>query len=180
MKTNKAFLEGQRHFLRGEYARSIMGFGNALETGMDATKVHVPLGLAYFKNGNFTAAAEEFSHALERDPTNDHLLFLRGMTWFNSADLDKALADFDLALRFNPRRSMPLIARSLVFRAIHRDREADDDLKSALGTGGVEVELFIREYCLSPVLQTLARTLFDVTEADWGLELRTGGSETTH
>lgn len=180
MKTNKAFLEGQRHFLRGEYARSIMGFGNALETGMDAAKVHVPLGLAYFKNGNFAAAAEEFSRALELDPMNDYLLFLRGMTWFNSADLDKALDDFDLALRFNPRRGMSLIARSLVLRSMHREREADDDLHSALGTGGVEVELFMREYCLSPGLQALARTLFDVADADWGLDLRSGGSETTH
>lgn len=180
MKTNKAFLEGQRHFLRGEYARSIMGFGNALETGMDAAKVHVPLGLAYFKNENFAAAAEEFSRALELDPMNDYLLFLRGMTWFNSADLDKALDDFDLALRFNPRRGMSLIARSLVLRSMHREREADDDLQSALGTGGVEVELFMREYCLSPMLQALARTLFDVADAEWGLDLRTGGSETTH
>ena len=132
MKTNTAFTQGQRHFLRGEYARSIMSFGSALKSGMDADKIHVPLGLAYFKNRNFPEAVEEFSHALELNPRNDNVLFLRGMALFNNVELDRALDDFNVALRFNPRRGMAYIGRSLVFRAMHRDAEAEYDLQSAL------------------------------------------------
>jgi tetratricopeptide (TPR) repeat protein len=168
MKTNTAFIQGQRHFLRGEYGRSIMGFGNALETGMDADKVHVPLGLAYFKNMDFAAAAAEFGHALKLDPISDHTLFLRGMALFNNVELDRALEDFSAALRLNPGRGMAYVARSLVFRALHRDTEAERDLQSAIATGGVEVELFIREYCLTPAVYGLAMTLFDVEKAPWG------------
>ena len=59
MKHTMDFLRGQRHFLRGEYRRSIMEFGGALESGMDAASIHMPLGLAYFKNANFSEAAAE-------------------------------------------------------------------------------------------------------------------------
>ena len=38
--------------------------------------------------------------------------------------------------------------------------DAELDLQSALATGGVEVELFIREYCLTPAVHGLAMTLF--------------------
>jgi len=180
MRTNTAFIQGQRHFLRGEYGRSIMGFGNALETGMDADKVHVPLGLAYFKNSDFAAAAAEFGHALEHDPMNDHTLFLRGMVLFNNVEFDRALEDLSAALHLNPRRGMAYVARSLVFRALHRDAEAEQDLRSALATGGVEVELFIREYCLTPAVHGLAMTLFDVEKAPWGHTLWAEKTAETH
>jgi Tfp pilus assembly protein PilF len=180
MKTNTAFTQGQRHFLRGEYTRSIIDFGKALETGMDAAQVHVPLGLAYFKNAYFSAAAAEFSSALEHDPMNDHVLFLRGMALFNNVELDRALDDFNVALRFNPRRGAAYIARSLVYRVMHRDMEAEHDLQSALAIGGVEVELFIREYCLSPALHGLAMTLFDTEQAAWGRAMRAERTAAVH
>ena len=171
MKTHTAFAQGQRHFLRGEYAQSIMSFDSALKSGMDAVKVHVPMGLAYFKNAQFSEAVDAFSHALELDPGNDHVLFLRGMALFNNSELDRALDDFNVALRFDPRRAAPYIGRSLVLRAMHRDAEAEYDLQSATAIG-IEVELFIREYCITPQLHGLALTLFDVEKAAWGRELR--------
>lgn len=180
MKTDQSFLQGQRAFLRGEYVRSIISFGNALEAGMDAAKVHVPLGLAYFKNSDFQAAIGEFSLALELEPANDHLLFLRGMALFNDNQLESALDDFSQTLWFNPRRGGAFIARSLVFRSLGRNEDAARDMQSALAAGGVEAELFIREYCLTPHLYTLALTLFDVERAPWGREMREAITATTH
>jgi tetratricopeptide (TPR) repeat protein len=180
MKHHPGFLQGQRFFLRGDYGRSIMGFGNALESGMDPAKVHVPLGLAYFKNSNFAEAAAEFGSALERDPMNDQVLFLRGMAWLNHGEMDRALEDFSDALRFNPRRTMARIGRSLVLRAMHRDAEAEQDLREALTAGGVEVELFMREYCIAPRIHGLAMGLFDVEKAAWGHALRAGRSGVAH
>jgi tetratricopeptide (TPR) repeat protein len=179
MKTNTAYTQGQRHFLRGEYARSIRNFDIALKSGIDEVKIHVPLGLAYFKNAQFSEAVEAFSNALELDPRNDHVLFLRGMALFNNAELDRGLDDFNVALRFNPRRAAPYIGRSLVLRAMHRDAEAEYDLQSALAIG-IEVELFIREYCMTPQLHGLALTLFDVEKAAWGSELRADRSGVAH
>ena len=179
MKHNEGFLRGQHHFLRGEYGRSIVGFGLALESGMDPAKVHLPLGLAYLKNSNFAEAITEFSQALEHDPTNDHVLFLRGMARFNRGDVTGAVEDFTEALRSNPQRSMAVVARSLANRALHREEAAELDMQTALGLGGVEAELFVREYCLTPVLHSLAMSLFDVHKAPWGRE-QGGGSELTH
>ncbi|MGE4560446.1 MAG: tetratricopeptide repeat protein [Desulfobulbus sp.] len=180
MKHNAEFLSGQRHFLRGEYGRSIIGFGKALESGMDPARVYLPLGLAYFKNSNFAEAETELSRALELDAKNDHLLFLRAMARFNRGDLGNALDDLNGSLRLNPRRSVAYVGRSLVLRAMHRDNEAELDLQAAVGIGGVEAELFMREYCLAPSLQNLAMSLLDVDRAAWGDELRTGGSTRTH
>lgn len=179
MKHNEGFLRGQRHFLRGEYGRSILGFGLALESGMDPDKVHLPLGLAYLKNSNFAEAITEFTSALEHDPVNDHLLFLRGMARFNRGDTAGAMEDFTTALRYNPRRSMALVARSLANRDLHREEAAELDMQAALDIGGVEAELFIREYCLAPPLHSLAMSLFDVYKVSWGRE-RDSGSSMTH
>ena len=179
MKHNEGFLRGQRHFLRGEYGRSILGFGLALESGMDPAKVHLPLGLAYLKNSNFAEAITEFSLALEDDPTNDNVLFLRGMARCNRGEMAGAVDDFTTALHFNPRRAMALVGRSLAYRSLHRDEAAKLDMQAALDIGGVEVELFIREYCLAPPLQSLAMALFDVHKLPWGHE-RGGGSALTH
>lgn len=179
MKHNEGFLRGQRHFLRGEYGQSILGFGLALESGMDPDKVHLPLGLAYLKNSNFAEAITEFTLALDHDPTTDHVLFLRGIARCNRGDMAGAVDDFTTALHFNPRRAEALVGRSLANRSLHRDEAAKLDLQAALDIGGVEVELFIREYCLAPQLQNLAMLLFDVHRLPWGHE-RGGGSALTH
>lgn len=180
MKHNDGFLRGQRHFLRGEYGQSIMGFGKALEAGMDPARVHLPLGLAYFKNSDFVEAATEFTLALEHDPQNDYLLFLRGMARFNRGELKSALDDLNQALRFNPHRGSAYVARSLLNRAQHREHEAEHDLMAALNLGSVEAELFMREYCLVPSLHNLALSLLDVDKASWGFELKARGSMLSH
>lgn len=172
MKSNStAFRKGQYHFLRGEYGKSVIDFGNALKSSMDAGKVHVPLGLAFFKNGNFSEAAVEFSHALDHDQTNDHVLFLRGMTFMNMGNLEEAVDDFNVSISFNGQRGSAYIARSLAFRVMHWNAESENDLKSALALADLEVELFIREFCITPTLQHLALSLFDVGKKTWGKEL---------
>lgn len=172
MKNSKtAFMKGQYHYLRGEFGRSIVDFSNALKSSMDAGKVHVPLGLAYFKNGNFPEAAVEFSCALDHDQTNDYLLYLRGMTFMNMGNLEEAVDDLNASISLNGQRGFAYVARSLAFRAMHWDAESENDLKSALALANVEVELFIREFCVTPALQRLALSLFDVDKVAWGKEL---------
>jgi len=179
--SNRQFMEGQYHFLRGDYERSIRGFGNALESSMDAGKVHVPLGMAYFKNGNFPEAAVEFSRALDLDQTNDHVLFLRGMTFMNMGNLEEAVDDFNVSISLNRQRGIAYVSRSLAFRAMHRDIESENDLKSALALADVEVELFIKEFCITPTLQSLALSLFDVGKEAWGKEMwENRSSSATH
>jgi tetratricopeptide (TPR) repeat protein len=180
MKTNNAFLSGQRHFLRGEYGLSIASFSNALASGMDPAMAHLPLGLAHFKNYNFSRAIESYGYALEHDPRNEKVLFLRGMALFNNEELGRALEDFDAVLCFNPGHASTHVARSLVLRALHRNAEAEEALKTAIAIGGVEAELFIREYCLTPHLQGLALSLFDAYKAGWGRHLRAERMESVH
>lgn len=180
MKSADFFTHGQRFFLRGDYAQSIRNFTHALESGVAGEKVYLPLGLAYFKNMEFSKAIESLSQVLEETPTNDRVLFLRGMAFFNNDQLDQALNDFNLALRFNQRNASAYVARSLAMRAMSRFEEAEFDLKSAIDIGGVEVELFMREYCLTPRLHGLALTLFDAERSVWGRKLRNMQAQTIH
>lgn len=180
MKSNNSFTLGQRSFLRGDYTQSIYSFNEAIHSGMAAEKVNLPLGLAYFKNGDFKRAVAYMSQVLENEPMNDRVLFLRGMAYFNNEEMDKALDDFNLALRFNARNASAYIARSLILRTMSRFEEADFDLKSAIDIGGVEVELFMREYCLTPRLYSLALTLFDAEQSAWGRQLRSERSLMIH
>ncbi len=180
MKSNTAFVQGQRHFLKGEYDKSIRGFSGALEAGMNAARIHIPLGLAFFKNLNFSEAAAEFSCALQLDPHNDYLYFLRGMAHSNQGESSLALDDLNEAIRLNNRRGAAFVARSLVFRALHRNVAAESDLQSAVELADVEVELFIREYCLTRTLQALAMSLFDVEKSAWGRDLWERRTHLTH
>jgi len=157
-----------------------MEFGGALESGMDAASIHMPLGLAYFKNANFSEAAAEFSRALDLDPANDQALFLRGMALFNNEEPERALEDFNAIVRLDPSRGRIFVARSLVLQAMGRQAEAERDLQSAIELGEVEAELFIREYCLTLPLRGLAMSLFDAHRAGWGRELRGGATNATH
>ena len=178
---NTAFTRAQHDFLRGDYGRAIMGFGTALETGMDAARVHLPLGLAYFRNHDFMEAVAEFSRVLELRPDDDQVLFLRGMARFNAGDEAGAVSDLTAALDANPNRVAAYVGRSLANRSLGHDRAAEHDLQQAVTRGGVEVELFLREYCLAPYLQTLATSLFDTFKADWGRALRLArGTGATH
>lgn len=171
MMSSTTFMKGQRHFLRGEYGRSIKDFNNALEEGLDLRKVYVPRGLAHLKNGDFLEAEDDFSRALDLDPINDHLYFLRGMAYLNNGNPSKAVDDFNESLRFNAGRGVVFVARSLAFKASNRGRDAENDLKAAVALADVEVELFIGEYCIAPTLYNLALSLFDVEKAAWGKEL---------
>jgi tetratricopeptide (TPR) repeat protein len=148
---------------------------------MDAGKIHVPLGLALLKNGNFPEAAVEFSRALDHDQANDYLLFLRGMTFMNMGSSEEAVDDLNTSIRINGMRGFAYVARSLAFRELHWDVESENDLKSALALADVEVELFIREFCITPALQRLALSLFDVGKEAWGKELwERHSSQATH
>ena len=171
MMHDAAYMKGQQHFLRGEYEKSILDFNIAVEHGVDTSKIHLPRGLAHLRHGDFLEAVEDFSRALERDPTNDHLYFLRGLAQFNNGNAVKALDDFTESIQRHAGRGIVFVARSLAFRALKRDAEAEKDLKAALTLADVEVELFISEYCIAPALYTLAMSLFDAGKAHWGREL---------
>lgn len=172
MLLNKEFRQGQRAFLRGEYQQSILSFGKALESGMEPAKVYEPFGLAYLRNSQFAEAITAFSHALEIDATHARLWFFRGMARFNQGDLSDALHDFDHSLRLQPGDSMTLVARSLVHTALRQEPEAEADMQAAVRGPGVEAELFIRDYCIAPLLRNLAQSLFDVYQAPWGEALK--------
>jgi tetratricopeptide (TPR) repeat protein len=172
MMTNSEFVKGQRHFLLGEYGKSIMDFSSALEHGMDPSLVHIPLGLAHLKNGDFPEAVEDFSHALEIDAKNDHAFFLRGIARFNNNDLEMAVDDFNDSIQLNGGRGAAYVARSLVLKAMHRVTEAENELKTALLLADVEVESFIKEYSISQTMYKMAMSLFDVEKEAWAGELR--------
>jgi Flp pilus assembly protein TadD len=177
---NTDFTQAQRDFLRGDYGRAIMGFGKALESGMDGGRVHLPLGLAYFRNRDFMEAVAEFSRVLKLRPNDDQVFFLRGMARFNAGDEAGAVSDLTAALDANPNRVAAYVGRSLANRSLGHDQAAERDLQQAVTQGGVEVELFLREYCLSPYLQHLGTTLFDTDKATWGRTVQVGrGTATT-
>ena len=180
MRQNIAFTTARRHFLRGEFAQSIADFNTALEQGMNPECIHTPLGLAQLKHGDFADAVESFSCALALDQGNDRLYFLRGITYMNLDDPDTAVDDFDDAIELNDRRGASRVARYLALRSLGKDEEAREDMEAVLALGDVEVELFIREYCIAPAMQHWALELFDVGRGGKGWKLWRRHSTSTH
>jgi len=180
MMNNAEFVKAQRHFLRGEYGISIMDFNSALEHGVDPSLVHMPRGIAHLKNGDFIDAVEDFSLALKIDPINDQAFFLRGIAHFNNNDVETALDDFNDAISRNGRRGAAYVARSMGLKAMHRVAEAENDMKTALSLADVEVESFIKEYCISPTMYKMAMSLFDLGKEPWKAEMRGKRMEVEH
>jgi hypothetical protein len=77
-------------------------------------------------------------------------------------------------------RGAAYVARSLAMKAMHRAAEAEIDMKTALALGDVEVEHFIREYCISSSMYRLAMSLFEVEKESWTDELRERRREREH
>jgi tetratricopeptide (TPR) repeat protein len=172
MITNSEFVRGQQHFLQGEFTRSIGEFCDALEHGVDPHMVFVPLGLSHLKNGDFAAAEDDFSYALELDEKNDYAYFLRGIAYLNDDELERAVRDLDESIRLNRERGAAFVARSLALRELHRGREAEEDLRTAFSLADVEVENFMKEYCISASMHRRTLALFDVKREAWTEELR--------
>lgn len=162
MRKRVAYTTARQHYLRGEFEQSIVDFNVALQQGVNPECIHTPLGLAQLKHGEFADAIASFTSALALDASNDRLYFLRGIAWMNLNNQDMALDDLDDAIELNDRRGASRVARSLVLRNLGKDEEAKEDLEAALGLGDVEVELFIREYCIASAMQHQALALFDV------------------
>ncbi len=180
MMTNLEFRKGQRHFLRGEYGKSIKDFNIALEQGVEGAIIYIPLGLARMKNGEFSEAVREFSFAIELDPKNDYAFFLRGIAYFNLNDLNNAVSDLDHSISLNGHRGAAFVARSLAMKMMERPVEAEEDMRRALSLADVEVEYFIREYCIAANMYRSAMSLFDLEKERWTDELRKFRREQTH
>lgn len=180
MRQSIAYTTARQHYLRGEFEQSIVDFNTALKQGMNPACIHTPLGLAQLKHGDFADAVASFTSALALDASNDHLYLLRGIAYLNLDNQDLALDDFDDAIELNDRRGTSRVARYLVLRNLGKEEEAREDIEVALGLGDVEVELFIREYCISSTMQHRALELFDVGLGGRGWQLRRRHSISTH
>ncbi len=171
MNAHNDFLAGQKSFLEGNYRKSIVSFSSALEHGLEPEKGYLALGMAHLRNGDFEDAVEDFSHTLEFNGHNELALFYRGIAHLNHADLEETLDDLSEVLTHHPEKTEALIARFLVFKELHKEEEAEAAMKMALSLSGVEVEEFMRNYVLTPVLYNKALKLFDIREEPWAVEL---------
>lgn len=162
MRQSIAYTTARQHFLRGEFEQSIADFNTALDQGMNPECIHMPLGLAQLKHGDFADAVESFSCALALEPGNDRLYLLRGIAYMNMGNPEMAIDDLDDAIELNERRGTSRVARFLALLWLNKEDDAREDIEAALGLGDVEVELFIREYCIAPAMQQRALALFEV------------------
>lgn len=161
------FRRGQRHFLKGEYQKSIDDFSRALAHGFETSKTYLALGLSQLKEGHFSEAIKNFSTVLEIDSHEEEAYFLRGIAHLNNKDPQAAVNDLTESIRLNGRRGAAFVARGLALRWLGREEEAEHDLKSAISLAAVEVESFIREYAIDEGLHKRSLSLFDLDKKPW-------------
>jgi tetratricopeptide (TPR) repeat protein len=163
---------GQKYYLAGNFERSIKAFSEALEHGADPVLGYRGLGLSHLKHGDFDRAVDDFSYVLEFEGTADaDAYFYRGVAHLNHDNFFEALADLTRAIALNPHKGAVFVARSLVFRALGKWKEAEADIKKAVQLGDVEVETFLQEYGISQNMYDRALSLFDVGREPWLKEL---------
>jgi tetratricopeptide (TPR) repeat protein len=163
---------GQKYYLEGNFEKSIKAFSEALEFGANPVLGYRGLGLSHLKHGDFERAVDDFSYVLEFESTPDaDAYFFRGISHLNHDHLFEALADLTRAIALNPHKGAIFVARSLVYRALGKWKEAEADIKKAVLLGDVEVETFIQEYGISQTMYDRTLSLFGVAREPWLKEL---------
>jgi len=109
------YVQGIRHFTRGEFARAVECFDGVLREIRDPdhpdvalATVHLAqaranLGLACFHAGDFAGAEQAFTCVLEGQPGYAELRVLRARIYERSGRLIEAVADLGRALEDHPR-----------------------------------------------------------------------------
>jgi tetratricopeptide (TPR) repeat protein len=91
---------------KGNYARAIAHYTEALRLNPKYVEAYNNRGIAYFKQVDYQRAIADFNEALRLKPNYVNVYINRGLTRSKLGDPNGAIADYTEALRFEPKNAM--------------------------------------------------------------------------
>jgi lipoprotein NlpI len=109
---------GNAHDGKGDHARAIQDYDQALQLRPDYASAFYNRGLTYWRKGDSERAIQDFDQAihLEPEPLLATLAYnSRGYVLMGNGDYDRAIQDFDQAIRLQPDYALAFNNRGLAY-----------------------------------------------------------------
>ena len=108
---------GRTYHAKGDYARAIADYDQAIKLNPKAANALMNRGSAYADQGNYSRAIADFDQAIRLNPQNGYAFYNRGNTYKAQGDSARAIVDFDQAIRLNPQFASAFANRGRTYHA---------------------------------------------------------------
>ena len=98
----KYFRYGVEAHQRGDHARAIQDYTEAIALNPDLAKAYNNRGIAYGKKGDRARAIQDFDKAIALTPDDANAYNNRGVAYWSEVESDRAIQDFDKAIALTP------------------------------------------------------------------------------
>jgi len=117
---------------KGEFARAIEAFSQAIVYDPDDAGIYVELGYVYGEQGEYTHAMENYDRAIELDPKNAVAYNNRGAVYDKMGEYEDAIAEYNQAIAISPETSLFFCNRGIAYFRINEFDKAEADPTRAI------------------------------------------------
>jgi tetratricopeptide (TPR) repeat protein len=93
---------GNAYYDKGDYARAISAYTQAIRIDPNDAKVYYNRGIAYADKKDYEKAITDFDQVLMIDTNKYEAYNNRGLAYYNKGDYDRAIADYTQAIKIAP------------------------------------------------------------------------------
>jgi tetratricopeptide (TPR) repeat protein len=94
--------------------------------------IYLNRGLARNQKSDYDGAISDFDKAISLDSKSADAYNARGLAHYYKVDLERSIADYDKAIAINPSFAEAYGNRAVSLVTLHRDVQAEKDLKKCL------------------------------------------------
>ena len=123
---------GQVHHRKGDDARAVDAFDNALRYNPNDPNIHVGRGMALAGLGQADDALDAYAYALRIDPNHSRAHAFRAFLFERLGRDDDAMAGYDAAIRLDPTWGLARRYRGAMLSKLGRNAEALAELTAAI------------------------------------------------
>jgi tetratricopeptide (TPR) repeat protein len=128
---SSAFQEGYAAHVRGEHARAIASYTEAIRIEPTNARAYNNRGLVYQAKGDMVRAIADYTEAMRLTPNLPAVYLNRAAAFAAMSEVDKALADYDEAIRIDPQSAKVYRLRATLYEAKGDKKKAAADRQQA-------------------------------------------------
>ena len=125
------FNRGVAYRDRGDLARAISDYDEAIRLNPQSALAYNNRGVAYRGQGDLARAISDYDEAIRLNPQYALAYNNRGVAYRDQGDLARAVSDYDEAIRLNPQSALAYSNRALAYGQQGDTARAEADLAEA-------------------------------------------------
>jgi tetratricopeptide (TPR) repeat protein len=131
-QVNKALTDADTAVNRGDLARAIQFYTDALDIGPGNVEAHIGRGRCYLELGDYSSAMSDFQRAEDLSPDDPESHLAMGDLYYNRKEYKRAIDFYDEAVELDGQHAMAKCKRGLAHYYRKNYRQAFQDLQRAM------------------------------------------------